>query len=150
MPCEFLLFNVLVYILFLVPKPKSTQSVLTLEIFSYFFLNNWNYVFPKFQVFVFQGKISIVTVNSNLFQGPLVSSKTDLAYDLVFPKLYMPRENSLWFCFAAASATVIRNGEWPSKPACQNGTSGSVSLKALPRPRLHSLRSTPKGIWVCL
>ncbi|NXH23623.1 MTUS1 protein, partial [Myiagra hebetior] len=41
--------------------------------------------------------------------------------------------------------TVIRNGEWPSKPACQNGTSGSVSLKALPRPRLHSLRSTPKG-----
>ncbi|XP_068870075.1 microtubule-associated tumor suppressor 1 isoform X4 [Aphelocoma coerulescens] len=46
---------------------------------------------------------------------------------------------------SAASATVIRNGEWPSKPACQNGTSGSVSLKALPRPRLHSLRSTPKG-----
>nr|XP_030127039.3 microtubule-associated tumor suppressor 1 isoform X3 [Taeniopygia guttata] len=44
-----------------------------------------------------------------------------------------------------ASATVIRNGEWPSKPACQNGTSGSVPLKALPRPRLHSLRSTPKG-----
>ncbi|KAM4781635.1 microtubule-associated tumor suppressor 1 isoform 4-T7 [Cyanocitta cristata] len=46
---------------------------------------------------------------------------------------------------SAASATVIRNGEWPSKPACQNGTSGSLSLKALPRPRLHSLRSTPKG-----
>ncbi|XP_041909558.1 microtubule-associated tumor suppressor 1 isoform X3 [Corvus kubaryi] len=46
---------------------------------------------------------------------------------------------------SAASATVIRNGEWPSKPACQNGTSGFVSLKALPRPRLHSLRSTPKG-----
>ncbi|XP_037992028.1 microtubule-associated tumor suppressor 1 isoform X2 [Motacilla alba alba] len=46
---------------------------------------------------------------------------------------------------SAASATVIRNGEWPSKPACQNGTSGSGPLKALPRPRLHSLRSTPKG-----
>ncbi|XP_064274087.1 microtubule-associated tumor suppressor 1 isoform X2 [Passer domesticus] len=46
---------------------------------------------------------------------------------------------------SAASATVIRNGEWPSKPACQNGTSGSVPVKALPRPRLHSLRSTPKG-----
>ncbi|XP_015479337.1 microtubule-associated tumor suppressor 1 isoform X2 [Parus major] len=46
---------------------------------------------------------------------------------------------------SAASATVIRNGEWSSKPACQNGTSGSVPLKALPRPRLHSLRSTPKG-----
>ncbi|XP_063258109.1 microtubule-associated tumor suppressor 1 isoform X2 [Prinia subflava] len=46
---------------------------------------------------------------------------------------------------SAASSTVIRNGEWPSKPACQNGTSGPVPLKALPRPRLHSLRSTPKG-----
>ncbi|NWV48061.1 MTUS1 protein, partial [Daphoenositta chrysoptera] len=53
-------------------------------------------------------------------------------------------EQSL-FSTNSTSATVIRNGEWPSKPACQNGTSGSVSLKALPRPRLHSLRSTPKG-----
>ncbi|XP_068042931.1 microtubule-associated tumor suppressor 1 isoform X2 [Anomalospiza imberbis] len=46
---------------------------------------------------------------------------------------------------SAANTTVIRNGEWPSKPACQNGTLGSAPLKALPRPRLHSLRSTPKG-----
>ncbi|XP_014116622.1 PREDICTED: microtubule-associated tumor suppressor 1 isoform X1 [Pseudopodoces humilis] len=53
-------------------------------------------------------------------------------------------EQSL-FSTNSASATFIRNGEWPSKPACQNGTSGSVPLKALPRPRLHSLRSTPKG-----
>ncbi|XP_039921710.1 microtubule-associated tumor suppressor 1 isoform X7 [Hirundo rustica] len=45
-----------------------------------------------------------------------------------------------------ASATVIRNGEWPSKPACQNGTSGPIPLKPLPKSRLHSLRSTPKGI----
>ncbi|NXH52475.1 MTUS1 protein, partial [Rhabdornis inornatus] len=52
-------------------------------------------------------------------------------------------EQSL-FSTNSASATVIRNGEGPSKPACQNGASGSVSLKALPRPRLHSLRSTPK------
>ncbi|NWW19432.1 MTUS1 protein, partial [Falcunculus frontatus] len=52
-------------------------------------------------------------------------------------------EQSL-FSTNSASATAIRNGEWPSKPACQNGISGSVSLKALPRPRLHSLRSTPK------
>ncbi|XP_009877614.1 PREDICTED: microtubule-associated tumor suppressor 1 isoform X3 [Apaloderma vittatum] len=44
------------------------------------------------------------------------------------------------------SATVIiKNGEWPSKPACQNGTSGSLPLKAVPRPRLHSLKSTTKG-----
>ncbi|NWW70452.1 MTUS1 protein, partial [Climacteris rufus] len=48
----------------------------------------------------------------------------------------------------SASVTVIRNGEWPSKPACQNGTSESVPLKALPRPRLHLLKSTPKGIRV--
>ncbi|KAM9294982.1 microtubule-associated tumor suppressor 1 isoform 2-T2 [Morus bassanus] len=48
--------------------------------------------------------------------------------------------------FSTASATVIiKNGQWPSKPECQNGTSGSVSLKAVPRPRLHSLKSTPKG-----
>ncbi|NXM58720.1 MTUS1 protein, partial [Illadopsis cleaveri] len=53
-------------------------------------------------------------------------------------------EQSL-FSTNSASATVIRNGEWPSKPACQNGTPGPVPLKALPRPRLHSLRSTPKG-----
>ncbi|XP_061329345.1 microtubule-associated tumor suppressor 1 isoform X5 [Pezoporus flaviventris] len=45
-----------------------------------------------------------------------------------------------------ASATVIiKNGEWPTKPACQNGTSAPVPLKAVPRPRLHSLKSTPKG-----
>ncbi|XP_064917147.1 microtubule-associated tumor suppressor 1 isoform X1 [Columba livia] len=48
--------------------------------------------------------------------------------------------------FGTANATVIiKNGEWPSKPACQNGTPGSVPLKAVPRPRLHSLKSTPKG-----
>ncbi|NWV61350.1 MTUS1 protein, partial [Malurus elegans] len=56
-------------------------------------------------------------------------------------------EQSL-FSTNSASAPVIRNGEWPSKPACQNGTSGSVPLKALLRPRLHSLRSTPKGLSV--
>ncbi|NWH65837.1 MTUS1 protein, partial [Geococcyx californianus] len=51
--------------------------------------------------------------------------------------------------FSTAGATVIiKNGIWPSKPACQNGTSGSVPLKAVPRPRLHSLKSSPKGIWV--
>ncbi|NWX64322.1 MTUS1 protein, partial [Promerops cafer] len=56
-------------------------------------------------------------------------------------------EQSL-FSTNSANAAVIRNGEWPSKPACQNGTSGSVPLKALPRPRLHSLRSTPKVVVV--
>ncbi|NXW30932.1 MTUS1 protein, partial [Phaetusa simplex] len=54
--------------------------------------------------------------------------------------------NSWLFCVAAT--VIIKNGEWPSKPACQNGTLGSVPLKAVPRPRLHSLKSTPKGIWV--
>ncbi|NWS94424.1 MTUS1 protein, partial [Mionectes macconnelli] len=55
-------------------------------------------------------------------------------------------ERSL-FSSNSASATVIKNGEWPSKPACQNGTSGPVPLKALSRPRLH-LKSSPKGTWV--
>ncbi|NWZ63169.1 MTUS1 protein, partial [Acrocephalus arundinaceus] len=52
-------------------------------------------------------------------------------------------EQSL-FSTNSASATVTRNGEWPSKSACQNGTSEPVPLKALPRPRFHSLRSSPK------
>ncbi|NWS22700.1 MTUS1 protein, partial [Pachyramphus minor] len=56
-------------------------------------------------------------------------------------------ERSL-FSSNSASATVIKNGEWPSKPACQNGISGPVPLKALSRPRLHLLKSTPKGTWV--
>ncbi|NXN47541.1 MTUS1 protein, partial [Rhinoptilus africanus] len=47
--------------------------------------------------------------------------------------------------FSSNSTVIIKNGEWPSKPACQNGTPGSVPLKAAPRPRLHSLKSTPKG-----
>ncbi|KAM9381821.1 microtubule-associated tumor suppressor 1 [Phaethornis superciliosus] len=47
--------------------------------------------------------------------------------------------------FSTASATVIiKNGEWPSTPACQNGTSEAVPLKAVPRPRLH-LKPSPKG-----
>ncbi|NXK31813.1 MTUS1 protein, partial [Piprites chloris] len=56
-------------------------------------------------------------------------------------------ERSL-FSSNSASATVIKNGEWPSKPACQNGTSGPVPLKALSRPRLHLLKSTPKVVVV--
>ncbi|NXF01999.1 MTUS1 protein, partial [Smithornis capensis] len=55
-------------------------------------------------------------------------------------------ERSL-FSSNSVSATVIKNGGWPSKPACQHGTSGPVPLKALPRPRLHSLK-TPKGTWL--
>ncbi|KAM6361774.1 microtubule-associated tumor suppressor 1 homolog [Alca torda] len=47
--------------------------------------------------------------------------------------------------FSSNSTVIIKNGEWPSKPACQNGTPGSVPLKAAPRPRLHSLKPTPKG-----
>ncbi|NXU35816.1 MTUS1 protein, partial [Drymodes brunneopygia] len=58
-------------------------------------------------------------------------------------------EQSL-FSTNSASAPLIRNREWPSKPACQDGTSGSVPLKVLPRPRLHSLRSTPKVVVVVL
>ncbi|XP_065454071.1 microtubule-associated tumor suppressor 1 isoform X3 [Chrysemys picta bellii] len=45
----------------------------------------------------------------------------------------------------STSATIIiKNGEWPSKATCQNGISGSISLKPVPRPRVYSLKSTPK------
>ncbi|XP_051472377.1 microtubule-associated tumor suppressor 1 isoform X1 [Apus apus] len=54
-------------------------------------------------------------------------------------------ERSLFSSNSASTTVIIKNGEWPSKPACRNGTSGSVPLKAVPRPRLHSLKSTPKG-----
>ncbi|NWY51712.1 MTUS1 protein, partial [Chionis minor] len=59
-------------------------------------------------------------------------------------------ERSLFSSNSANTTVIIKNGEWPSKPACQNGTLGSVPLKAAPRPRLHSLKSTPKGIWICV
>ncbi|KFV13647.1 Microtubule-associated tumor suppressor 1, partial [Tauraco erythrolophus] len=55
-------------------------------------------------------------------------------------------ERSLFSSNSASATVVIKNGEWPSKPACQNGTLGSAPLKAVPRPRLHSLKSNPKGI----
>ncbi|KAM6440330.1 microtubule-associated tumor suppressor 1 isoform 2-T4 [Liasis olivaceus] len=45
----------------------------------------------------------------------------------------------------STSATIIKNGEWASKYTCQNGTAGSISLKPVPRPRVLSLKSTPKG-----
>ncbi|XP_074848962.1 microtubule-associated tumor suppressor 1 isoform X2 [Carettochelys insculpta] len=46
----------------------------------------------------------------------------------------------------STSATIIlKNREWPSKATCQNGISGSISLKPIPRPRVYSLKSTPKG-----
>ncbi|KFR15473.1 Microtubule-associated tumor suppressor 1, partial [Opisthocomus hoazin] len=54
-------------------------------------------------------------------------------------------EQSLFSSNAASATVIIKNGEWPSKPACQNGTPRSVPAKAVPRPRLHSLKSAPKG-----
>ncbi|KAF1460874.1 hypothetical protein FQV08_0015015, partial [Pygoscelis antarcticus] len=59
-------------------------------------------------------------------------------------------ERSLFSSNSASATVIIKNGEWPSKPVCQNGTSGSVPLKAVPRPRLHSLKSTPKVVVVVL
>ncbi|XP_042326462.1 microtubule-associated tumor suppressor 1 isoform X2 [Sceloporus undulatus] len=47
---------------------------------------------------------------------------------------------------SATSATIIiKNGEWPSRLGCQNGTTGPLSLKPAARPRVFSLRNTPKG-----
>nr|XP_013035321.2 microtubule-associated tumor suppressor 1 isoform X1 [Anser cygnoides]XP_047905768.1 microtubule-associated tumor suppressor 1 isoform X1 [Anser cygnoides] len=54
-------------------------------------------------------------------------------------------ERSLFSSNSTSATIIIKNGEMPSKPACFNGASGSVSLKAVPRPRLHSLKTTPKG-----
>ncbi|NXK20664.1 MTUS1 protein, partial [Arenaria interpres] len=55
-------------------------------------------------------------------------------------------ERSLLSSNSANATVIIKNGEWPSKPACQNGTLGSAPVKAGPRPRIHSLKSTPKGL----
>ncbi|XP_071599526.1 microtubule-associated tumor suppressor 1 isoform X3 [Heliangelus exortis] len=54
-------------------------------------------------------------------------------------------ERSLFSSNSASATVIIKNGEWPSTPACQNGTSEAVPLKAVPRPRLHLLKPTPKG-----
>ncbi|KAM6400948.1 LOW QUALITY PROTEIN: microtubule-associated tumor suppressor 1 [Pluvialis apricaria] len=54
-------------------------------------------------------------------------------------------ERSLFSGNSASATFIIKNGEWPSKPACQNGTSGSVPFeKAVPEARIP-LKSTPKG-----
>ncbi|KAJ7326737.1 hypothetical protein JRQ81_016496 [Phrynocephalus forsythii] len=47
----------------------------------------------------------------------------------------------------STSATIIiKNGEWPSKLPFQNGVPGSTSVKPVPRPRVLSLKNTPKGV----
>ncbi|NXI97931.1 MTUS1 protein, partial [Psophia crepitans] len=54
-------------------------------------------------------------------------------------------ERSIFSSNSANATVIIKNGEWPSKPVCENGTSGSVPFRAVPRPKLHSLKSPPKG-----
>ncbi|XP_053113692.1 microtubule-associated tumor suppressor 1 isoform X2 [Hemicordylus capensis] len=44
-----------------------------------------------------------------------------------------------------STTVIIKNGAWPSKSVCQNGTAGSITIKPVPRPRVHSLKNTPKG-----
>ncbi|NXP44194.1 MTUS1 protein, partial [Heliornis fulica] len=53
-------------------------------------------------------------------------------------------ERTILSCKSASATVIIKNGEWASKPACQNSTLGSVPLKAGPKPGLHSLKSAPK------
>ncbi|NXN27296.1 MTUS1 protein, partial [Nycticryphes semicollaris] len=55
-------------------------------------------------------------------------------------------ERSLFSGNSANATVIIKNGEWPSKPACQNGTLESAPVKAGPRPRIHSLKSAPKDL----
>ncbi|XP_062349520.1 microtubule-associated tumor suppressor 1 isoform X2 [Cinclus cinclus] len=89
-------------------------------------------------------------VSSTSFGKSLAKSKVPVKRSVLdrtpsFSSVSSAQSEQSLFSTNSASATVIRNGEWSSKPACQNGTSGSVPLKALLRPRLQSLRSTPKG-----
>ncbi|NXN96335.1 MTUS1 protein, partial [Rhinopomastus cyanomelas] len=53
-------------------------------------------------------------------------------------------ERSLFSGNSASATVIIKNGECPLKPTCQNNIPGSVPLKAVPRPRLHLLKSTSK------
>ncbi|XP_061439511.1 microtubule-associated tumor suppressor 1 isoform X2 [Rhineura floridana] len=47
----------------------------------------------------------------------------------------------------STSATIIiKNGEWPSKSTCQNGAAESITPKPVPRPRVLSVKNTPKGV----
>ncbi|NXP74483.1 MTUS1 protein, partial [Ramphastos sulfuratus] len=55
-------------------------------------------------------------------------------------------ERSLFSSNSASATIIIKNGECPSKPSSQNGTSESVPLKAVPRSRLHSLKSSAKVV----
>ncbi|KFO99385.1 Microtubule-associated tumor suppressor 1, partial [Calypte anna] len=57
-------------------------------------------------------------------------------------------ERSLFSSNSASATVIIKNGECPSTPACQNGTSEAVPLKAVPKPRLHLLKPAPKGIYI--
>nr|XP_021141547.1 microtubule-associated tumor suppressor 1 isoform X2 [Columba livia] len=91
-----------------------------------------------------------------IFINSTLTPPTDSGSHYDFTLLTLLVVGSYSFCIISLLATltgrrtanatvIIKNGEWPSKPACQNGTPGSVPLKAVPRPRLHSLKSTPKG-----
>ncbi|XP_053885275.1 microtubule-associated tumor suppressor 1 isoform X2 [Malaclemys terrapin pileata] len=60
-------------------------------------------------------------------------------------KMSSPQRAVLPSSSATSATIIIKNGEWPSKATCQNGISGSISLKPVPRPRVYSLKSTPKG-----
>ncbi|XP_071663653.1 microtubule-associated tumor suppressor 1 isoform X2 [Patagioenas fasciata] len=91
-----------------------------------------------------------------IFINSTLTPPTDSGSHYDFTLLTLLVVGSYSFCIISLLATftgkrtanatvIIKNGEWPSKPACQNGTPGSGPLKAVPRPRLHSLKSTPKG-----
>ncbi|XP_034628557.1 microtubule-associated tumor suppressor 1 isoform X2 [Trachemys scripta elegans] len=60
-------------------------------------------------------------------------------------KMSSPQRAVLPSSSATSATIIIKNGEWLSKATCQNGISGSISLKPVPRPRVYSLKSTPKG-----
>ncbi|XP_066488404.1 microtubule-associated tumor suppressor 1 isoform X2 [Tiliqua scincoides] len=67
-------------------------------------------------------------------------TKSVYATKVASPQRAVQQSNS-----ATSATIIIKNGEWPSKSLCQNGTAGSIAVKPVPRPRAHSLKNTPKG-----
>uniref|UniRef100_A0A8C8RJW2 Microtubule associated scaffold protein 1 n=1 Tax=Pelusios castaneus TaxID=367368 RepID=A0A8C8RJW2_9SAUR len=112
---------------------------------------------------VSSAKTKASQVKNTRKEGPITLRSIPAPKVKVVPSLFRPRRGSenknvcttktlspqraVLPSSSAKNATIlIKNGEWPSKSACQNGTSGSISLKPVTRSRVYSLKTTPKGV----
>ncbi|XP_065261172.1 microtubule-associated tumor suppressor 1 isoform X1 [Emys orbicularis] len=75
----------------------------------------------------------------------LIKSKVPIRRTASISSISTQSEQSTCSNNSTSATIIVKNGEWPSKATCQNGISGSISLKPVPRPRVYSLKSTPKG-----